>query len=126
MASKLSEPSTAIVGYIRLNPPTMPSSTSVITQAGDQREEEQHAGDDRPDDRDVEQDPADAARTTPITSTISSGMSGAKTKERNLSSEKRSAWRTEIFSSRATWTAAMRQIAPPKIAQIRRNRAEDE
>src|ERR687896_555776 len=31
MASKLSEPSTAIVGYIRLNPPNVPSSTSVIT-----------------------------------------------------------------------------------------------
>ena len=123
MASKLSEPSTAIVGYIRLNPPTVPSATSVITNPADQRQEEEHADEDRPDERHVEaaarrrDDQADHQHDD------RSGMTGAKMKLRNLLTEKRSAWRTEIFSSRATWTAAMRAIAPPKIAQIRKNRS---
>ncbi len=49
-------------------------------------------------------------------------MIGAKMKERNLLVEKRRAAEREIFSSRATCTAAMRAIAPPKIAQMTEKR----
>ena len=51
------------------------------------------------------------------------GINGADTNERNLLAEKLNAARSDSFSSRATCTAAMRAIAPPKIAQTVRNRS---
>jgi hypothetical protein len=60
--------------------------------------------------------------TRPTIRTITSGINGALTKLKNFPSENARAARTESFSSRATWTAAMRAIAPPKMAQIVRNR----
>ena len=48
------------------------------------------------------------------------GISGAEKNERNLAVLNRRAWRMEIFSSRATCTAAIRAIAPPKIDHTHR------
>jgi hypothetical protein len=62
--------------------------------------------------------------TRPTSSTMMSGMSGAETNERNLPIENCSAARTDNFSSRATWTAAMRAMAPPNTAHSVRNSSE--
>ena len=118
MASKLSEPSTAIVGYIRLNPPTSAQQHERHDEPGRQRQEEQRADDDRADDREYCRSVRRCATTSPTISTINIGMIGADRNDRNLFIENASAWRMEIFSSRATCTAAMREIAPPKIDQI--------
>ena len=63
---------------------------------------------------------APIATTMPTTTTISSGMMGANRKLRNLLTENLRAERMLIFSSRATCTAAMRLMAPPKIAHSTR------
>jgi len=69
---------------------------------------EQHPPGDRQDDADGEDD--------------DERDEGGEDEAEDLVATEPEAWRTLIFSSRATWTAAIREMAPPKTDQIRGTR----
>ena len=124
MASKLSEPSTAIVGYIRLKPPAVPISTSVITNPAASAKKKRAPTMISPSQGISSTSPATTATISPIPSTMISGIIGAEINERNLETANESPCRTDSFRpSSATWTAAIRAIAPPKSDQTTRNNA---
>ena len=107
MASKLSEPSTAMVGYIRLAPPTSPNSRKAITRPAMMARKNSTPITRAPAPMALAISPPRAS-TAPISRMTPNGMTGAIRKLRNFPAENRSAWPMEVFSSRAACRAAMR------------------